>query len=95
MSDPPLTMLVNLEIKPDRLIDFMTAINHNAQGSRQEPQCLRFDLLRNAKDPCKFTLLEAYTSFQAHARHRTTAHFKVWNDFRESGGVESMEAVNY
>ena len=95
MVDPSLVMTVNIEVKPDRLDEFIRAMKHNAEESRQEPECFRFDILRNAENPCKFTLFEAYTNPAAHAKHKTTSHYKVWNDFKESGGVQSINTINY
>ena len=58
-------VLVRVEVKPDRLDDFMKAIEHNAEGSRKEPECFRFDILRDEENPCKFTFYEVYTDRKA------------------------------
>ena len=96
-NPPPkaLTVLVNVEVKPDRLDDFMKAIQSNAVGSRNEEQCFRFDILRNEEDPNKFTFYEVYKDREAQAAHRASSHFKVWNDFVETEGLVSKEFISY
>ena len=71
-NDPkhPLAVLVNVEVKPDRMDDFMEAITIDAVGSRTEDQCYRFDVLRDPENPCKFTFFEVYSSLEAQAIHR-------------------------
>ena len=86
----PVSMIVNVEIKPDRLDEFKKAIAIDAAGSRLEPGCFRFDVLADPENPCKFTFYECYTDMDAVAFHAASPHFKVWNDFRESGGVVSV-----
>ena len=73
----------------------MKAIKVNAAGSRNEEECFRFDILRSEENPCKFTFYEVYTNLAAQAKHRTTAHFHVWNDFKETGGLVSAEFVKF
>ena len=52
--------------------------------------CLRFDVLRDQTNPLKFTFYEVYKDADAAARHREQPHFKVWTDFKASGGVVSQ-----
>jgi hypothetical protein len=42
MSDKPFSVIVEAEIKEDRMEEFMTMIENNANKSRQEPGCIRF-----------------------------------------------------
>lgn len=55
----PITLIVDVEIKPDRLDDFLKAITVDTEGSRQEDGCYRFDLLRDG-DSNRFTFYESY-----------------------------------
>ena len=87
----PVTLLVHVEIKQDRLDDFLKAITIDAEGSRLEEGCYRFDVLRDPQNPCKFTFFEAYKDEDAVAFHKSTPHFKAWSDFKETGGVVSQE----
>jgi quinol monooxygenase YgiN len=38
----PFAIIVEAEIKPDRMDEFMTMIKNNAENSRKEPGCIRF-----------------------------------------------------
>jgi len=40
-----LAVVVDVEVKPDRLDEFMEAITIDAIGSRNEEGCYRFDVL--------------------------------------------------
>ena len=65
----------------------------DAQGSRTEPDCPRFDLLKDEKDPTKFYFYEVYKdNKQAMDFHKAQPHYKAWTAFKDSGGVESQEA---
>ena len=61
----PLAVVVHIEVKPDKLDDFMEAITIDASGSRFEEGCYRFDVLRHVDNPNKFTFYEVYKSDQA------------------------------
>ena len=43
----------------------MKVMVENAKNSREEAECFRFDVLRDAKDPTKFTFYECYTNSEA------------------------------
>jgi len=86
-------VLVTVDIKPDRVDDFLKVMEQDAVGSRDkavEPGCLRFDLLRDRENPNRFVFYEAYADDDAITHHKTTAHYKAWADFKASGGVEKQ-----
>jgi hypothetical protein len=60
------------------LPDYVTA-----QGSRAEEGCLRFDVLRDQTDPCKFFFYEVYVDAAAVAVHKE----QPVNSFLEVGSV--------
>lgn len=94
MSSPaPIAVVVNVEVKPDRLDDFLQVMDHDAIESRKEEGCLRFDVLRDLSDPNKFVFYEVYRDQAAIDFHKATPHFKGWSDFNESGGVVSFSVV--
>jgi autoinducer 2-degrading protein len=72
--------LVNVRVKKDHLDDFINATVENHTHSVMEEGNLRFDVLRNNSDPCRFTLYEAYESEAAAAKHKETAHYLKWRD---------------
>jgi len=82
-------VLVDVVIKEDRIDDFLKAMEDDVVKSRQETECFRFDLLRDRDQPNRFFFYEAYKDDESVAFHKTTAHYKSWADFVDSGGVES------
>lgn len=50
-SPAPIALKVEVEIKEDRIDEFLEAITIDAVGSRQEEGCFRFDVLRNQENP--------------------------------------------
>jgi autoinducer 2-degrading protein len=74
------TVIVTLDVRPDRLPEFLDGIAANARASlRDEPGCLRFDVHRVNEEPNRFLLYEIYRDehafFQA---HRAAAHYADW-----------------
>lgn len=99
-TPPPLAILVEVDVEPTRLDAFRAAMEIDVQGSRKEPGCLRFDLLQDQSDPCKFFFYEVYKDADAVSYHKQTEHFAAWAAFKESGGVLSQrsskcDAVDY
>lgn len=92
----PIVVFVTVEIHADRIEEFLRVIEQDAIGSRlnEDGGCLRFDVLRDRSDANKFHFYEAYVDSDAFARHRDTPHFKLWADFKESGGVASQTVVS-
>jgi quinol monooxygenase YgiN len=89
---------VLVDIKPERVDDFLKVMEFDAVSSRDkalDPGCLRFDVLRDREQQNKFMFYEAYTDDDAAAHHKTTAHYKAWADFKASGGVVSQEALKF
>lgn len=73
-----LIMNVYVTVKPEQLDAFKSAIITNAAASRQEPGCLRFDILEEQDDPHTFVLVEIYQDESALEAHRQTDHFRQW-----------------
>jgi autoinducer 2-degrading protein len=72
-------ILVEVDVKPERLNDFLDLIKYDAEHSEgDEPGCLRFDVLRDTEDPHKFFYYEVYKDAAGRAAHRETPHFKKY-----------------
>ena len=54
--------MLEVEIKEDCVEEFIEVMTADASGSRAEAGCLRFDLLRDKENPCKFTSYEVFWS---------------------------------
>jgi quinol monooxygenase YgiN len=85
---PGIAIIVDADIVPDRVEEFLKLIEEDAKGSREEPGCLRFDVLR-ASDT-RFFFYEAYVDADAVDMHKAQPHFKLWSDFKASGGCTSV-----
>ncbi len=71
---------IHVEVKPENLQDFVDAMVENHKGSVMEPGNLRFDVLQQADDPCRFMIYEVFESEDAVAAHKETAHYLKWRD---------------
>lgn len=89
----PLCLIVNVEIKSDQVEEFLPVIEADAVGSRKEPGCLRFDVIRDSSNPCKFVFYEVYTNMEALEFHKKQPHFEPWIKFKEAGGVVALSVV--
>jgi hypothetical protein len=73
----PICLLVTVEIKPELVADFLKAIEIDAVGSRNEPGCLRFDVLQDKSQSNKFTFYETYISADAIVFHKVPSFFPI------------------
>ena len=74
-----LAIWVKVRIKPGERERFLKAIEVDALGSeRDEPGCLRFNVLQDAKDPNVYYFFEVYKDEAALEAHRTMPHYAVW-----------------
>jgi (4S)-4-hydroxy-5-phosphonooxypentane-2,3-dione isomerase len=87
--------LVYVHVRKEFLDDFIkvTVMNHNE--SVREPGNLRFDILQEADDPCRFTLYEAYISEEASLAHKETAHYSQWRNAVEPWMAGPRKGVRY
>jgi autoinducer 2-degrading protein len=74
-----LAMLVKARIKPEMRQRFLHAIEVDALGSeRDEPGCLRFNVLQDAEDQNVYYFYEVYRDQAALEAHRAAPHYAVW-----------------
>lgn len=87
-------VIVTVTVDPSRLEEFEAGIIVNRLASlRDEPGCLRFDVLRSAEDPARFTLYEVYRDEDAFYReHRAAPHYAAWNQVVERTVVDKDNA---
>ena len=72
--------MVNVQVKEDRIDDFVEACRVNHVGSIEEFGNRRFDVLQDTRDPARFVLYEAYVSEERAAAHKETPHYQHWRD---------------
>ncbi|KAL3765436.1 hypothetical protein ACHAW5_006929 [Stephanodiscus triporus] len=85
----PICIIVEAEIKEDRMEEFVDMIEKNAIGSRAEPGCIRFDVLQAEDAPNKFFFYEIYRNSDDISHHKEQPHYLAWVAFKESGGTIS------
>jgi (4S)-4-hydroxy-5-phosphonooxypentane-2,3-dione isomerase len=79
-------MLIEVHVKLSALDEFLKVIKHDAiHSERDEPGCLRFDVLRDNDDPLKFYFYEVYKDETARLAHREMPHFAQWAQFMQHG----------
>ena len=71
-------IMVRLEVKPERVDDFLKLVLFNAAESRKEPGNLRFDVVRSVDEPNRFGLYEVYRDDAAIGAHQATPHYAKW-----------------
>ena len=69
---------VFVRVKTEFIEAFQAATIENAAHSVLEPGIARFDVLQQAGDATRFTLVEVYRDAEAPARHKETAHYQAW-----------------
>jgi (4S)-4-hydroxy-5-phosphonooxypentane-2,3-dione isomerase len=74
-----LAMWVKVRIKAEERDRFLKAIEADALGSeRDEPGCLRFNVLQDQQDRNVYYFFEVYRNEAALEAHRTAPHYAVW-----------------
>ncbi|AJJ62710.1 (4S)-4-hydroxy-5-phosphonooxypentane-2,3-dione isomerase [Yersinia aldovae] len=67
--------LVEINVKEDKVEQFIEVFRANHQGSILEPGNLRFDVLQDESIPTRFYIYEAYVDEAAVAAHKKTPHY--------------------
>ena len=76
--DPALLteFVVYIAVRPGHEAAFLEGAFANQAGSIREPGNLRFEMYRNAENPCEFLFAEKYDSADSVTAHRQTPHFQ-------------------
>jgi (4S)-4-hydroxy-5-phosphonooxypentane-2,3-dione isomerase len=87
--------IVHVHVKEDAVEGFKQAILDNAKGSIEEAGIVRFDILQQAEDPTRFTLVEVYKTPQDQEKHRETKHYLQWRERVAEMMAEPRQAIRY
>ena len=71
---------VKVHVVPGNYEQFEQATLKNRIGSLGEPGVVRYDVLKDEKNPGEYMLYEMYTSSEAALLHKETDHYKEWRD---------------
>jgi len=70
---------VKARVKPEERQRFLDAIEVDCLGSeRDEPGCIRFNVLQDDEDPNVYYFFEAYKDQAAVEAHRAAPHYLTW-----------------
>ena len=68
---------VTVQVKPEHRSEFLDLVLYDAEHSeKDEPGCLRFDVVQDRDDVNRFYFYEVYRDEAALDAHRQTLHFK-------------------
>ncbi|MBA5690662.1 putative quinol monooxygenase [Rugamonas apoptosis] len=74
-----IALMVSLDVYPERLEQFLSAIQENAERTfNDEPGCSYFDVTQDLKNPTHFVFYELYEDDAAIQAHRAAPHFAQW-----------------
>lgn len=65
-------------VKPGKMDAWLELAHSNSAASLQEPECYRFDVLRDRDDPNHALLYEIYETREAWLSHCEQPHFKTF-----------------
>lgn len=72
-------VVVPLKIKPGMREQFLAAaLDDSTSSLRDEPGCLRFDVLQDNADPDRYFFYEVYRDENAFKAHQASAHYPRW-----------------
>jgi autoinducer 2-degrading protein len=74
-----IALWVKVRVKPEGRERFLKAIEVDAIGSeRDEPGCMRFNVLQDQQDQNVYYFYEVYRDEAALEAHRAAPHYAVW-----------------
>ena len=72
-------IFVTLNVRHDKIAEFEEVSLGDAQGStRDEPECFRFDILKDPTVAGRYYLYEVYLNAESLDKQRETPHFQKW-----------------
>jgi autoinducer 2-degrading protein len=87
-----LAIWVKVRIKPELRKRFLEAIEVDAlRSERDEPGCLRFNVLQDERDENVYYFFEVYNDQAALEAHRAMPHYAVWRSAADTleGPIEA------
>ena len=86
---------VTVQVKPEHVSEYLEAVRHDAEHSeKDEPGCLRFDVVRDNDDPDHYLFYEVYRDDDAFATHRDSDHFARWREAADVCLSEPLAATH-
>ena len=89
------TTCVHVHVKPEYVQEFRDAILENQKGTVNEPGNIRFDVLQQTDDPCRFMIYEVFESEEAVKLHKEAPHYLKWRDTVKDFMAEDRYGIRY
>jgi autoinducer 2-degrading protein len=86
---------VFIHVKAEYINEFIMATKNNHENSILESGNIRFDILQQTEDKCKFTFYEVYKNEEAVKEHKSTEHYLKWRDSVEEYMTEPRRGVKH
>ena len=88
-------LVVSAKVKPEQRGRFLEAIEDNAVCSvRDEPGCLRFDVVVDNDDPDHYLFYEVYRDEEAFRAQRASDRFAGWREAADTVLSEPLEVTH-
>jgi (4S)-4-hydroxy-5-phosphonooxypentane-2,3-dione isomerase len=88
-------LIVSARVKPEQRGRFLEAIEEYAVTSvRDEPACLRFDVVRDSDDPDHYLFYEVYRDEEAFRAQRASDRFAGWREAADTVLSEPLEVTH-
>ena len=85
---------VTVKVKPEKREQFLSVIEDDSICSvRDEPGCVRFDVLQDRSDPDTYYFYEVYHDEAAFQAHTQTPHLARWREAAKECLVEPSSAI--
>lgn len=76
-------LFAKLTVKPEQIDRFLKYLEADVVGTRKEPGCTHFDVVRDEKTSNVFYVYEVYSDRAAYAEHKNAPYFQAF--FSEAG----------
>lgn len=87
--------MVEINVKADKVDEFLSVFKLNHLGALQEPGNLRFDVLQDENIATRFYIYEAYRDIAAVNLHKKTPHYLACVDALESLMTEPRKKTSF
>jgi quinol monooxygenase YgiN len=77
MDETALRVVARIKAKAENVEQVRELLSTQVGPTRNEPGCLKYELLQNRDDPTDFTFVEEWTSVAALENHSASDHIKA------------------
>ena len=86
---------VHVNVKPERVEEFISATRKNAEYSLKETGVVRFDIVQEEGNPNRLILIEIYKNQTSANAHKDTEHYQVWRNTVSDMMDDPRQSIRY